>query len=153
MMHCRRGGLAVMLSMTAMLAGCALSESVPASDVTAEELGGEWRIPGRAEQVTLEMHGDQTFDMYNWPSNLGCAAPKAEYVEDVSWGDGRDFSGEWQLGPDGYEYSLSLFSDGGECPGVLLFEVWLVAGDLVIQDWLGTDADDNSASRLVELSR
>lgn len=149
----RRGGLAVLLSMTAMLAGCASSESVPASDVTAEELGGEWRIPGRAEEVTLEMHGDQTFDMYNWPSNLGCAAPKAEYVEDVAWGDGRDFSGEWQLGPDGYEYSLSLFSDGGECPGSLSFEVWLVADDLVIQDWLGTDPEDDSASRLVELSR
>ncbi|MGK3949661.1 hypothetical protein [Microbacterium sp. K2] len=103
--------------------------------------------------MTLEMHGDQTFDMYNWPSNLGCAAPKAEYVEDVAWGDGRDFSGEWQLGPDGYEYSLSLFSDGGECPGSLSFEVWLVADDLVIQDWLGTDPEDDSASRLVELSR
>ncbi len=148
----RRGISATILAMVVLLAGCTSIGGAPASDVTAEQLGGEWRIPDQ-EGVKLVIHGDQTFEMRNWPSNLGCIAPEAEYVEDVDWGDGRDFNGVWQLGPEGYEYGLSLFSDSDVCPGVLAFSVWLVAGDLVIQDWLGTDADDNSASRLVELSR
>lgn len=152
-MRRRRGRVALMLMITTLLAGCASSGGVPASDITPEELGGEWRVPGRAADVTLEIHSDQTFEMRNWPSNLGCTAPTAEYVDDVVWGDGRNFDGVWQLGPKGYEYGLSLFSEGGECPGALSFEVWLVAGELVIQDWLGTDPEDDSASRLVELSR
>lgn len=153
MMRRRRGRVALVLITTVLLGGCASSGGAPASDITAEQLGGEWRIPNRGAEVTLEIHSDQTFEMHNWPSNLGCAAPTAEYVDDVAWGDGRNFHGVWQLGPKGYAYGLSLFSEGSECPGALSFEVWLVAGKLVIQEWLGTDPDDDSASRLVELSR
>lgn len=148
----RRGVAATLLSMAAVLSGCAASGGVPASDMTPEELVGAWHVPSH-EGVTLVIHDDQTFEMRGWPSNLGCDSPAAEYVEDVAWDDGRDFTGTWQLGPEGYEYSLSLFSDGGECPGALLFEIWLAAGEPMIQKWLGTDPEDDSVSRLVKLSR
>ncbi len=120
--------------------------------MTPEELVGAWDVPSH-EGVTLVIHDDQTFEMRGWPSNLGCDSPAAEFVEDVAWDDGRDFTGTWQLGPEGYEYDLSLFPDVDACAGVFALSVWHVEGDLVIRDWLGPNADDNSASRLVELSR
>ncbi|WP_372966882.1 hypothetical protein [Microbacterium sp.] len=138
--------------MAAVLSGCAASGGVPASDMTPEELVGAWDVPSH-EGVTLVIHDDQTFEMRGWPSNLGCDSPAAEFVEDVAWDDGRDFTGTWQLGPEGYEYDLSLFPDVDACAGVFALSVWHVEGDLVIRDWLGPNADDNSASRLVELSR
>ena len=148
----RRGVAATLLSMAAVLSGCAASGGVPASDMTPEELVGAWHVPSH-EGVTLVIHDDQTFEMRGWPSNLGCDSPAAEYVEDVAWDDGRDFTGTWQLGPEGYEYDLSLFPDVDACAGVFALSVWQVEDDLVIRDWLGPNADDNSDSRLVELSR
>lgn len=111
----RRGVAAVILSTVAVFSGCTASGGVPASDVTPEGLVGAWHVPSH-EGVALVIHDDQTFEMRDWPSNLGCDSPAAEYVEDVAWADGRDFTGTWQLGPEGYEYSLSLFSDGGRMP-------------------------------------